>query len=184
MASTTRAQPKPKEKRSGCRSERDQNSGGEAVATGLFRKLQERGRHVTGNGRGYAGLFWFRGAWYVCTWSRLWPFLPSSNGCLLLLKTFLGLASASPRFLVRSFVFALALSSSQRYWSFRGWFGFLWRSRQWKVALRLLIVQPLLTALDKRVHASLPRLFPISLAHWQQQDSTWFSGLPGMWASG
>ena len=65
MASTARAQPKPNEKRSRNRSERGQNSGGEAseleriaaVATGLFRKLPERGRHVTGNGRGHAGLF-------------------------------------------------------------------------------------------------------------------------------
>ena len=66
------------------------------------------------------------------------PSLPSPNRCLLLLKTFLGFASAFPRFLVRSFLFTLALSSYQRYWSFREWFVFVWRSRQWKVALPLL----------------------------------------------
>ena len=54
--------------------------------SGCYRALPEAARawrSRDGDGRGYAGLFWFRGAWNVCTWSRLWPFLHSPNCCLL-----------------------------------------------------------------------------------------------------
>lgn len=90
---------------------------------------------------------------------------------------FFGFASASPRFLVRSFVFALAFLGI-------GVLGdglFLWRSRQWKMALRLLYCAATLNSHRcGRVHAPLPRLSPFLLPFWEQQVSTWFSWLPVM----
>lgn len=71
------------------------------------------------------------GATQVCFDSGVLEMYARGLGCgpsyilqtvVFFLSLFLGFASASPRFLVRSFVFALALSSSQRYWSFRGFF--------------------------------------------------------------
>ena len=176
MASTTRAQPKPKEKPSGKRFERGQNSSGEAVATGLFRKLHERGGHVTGMG----------GATQVCFDSGVLEMYARGLGCgpsyilqtvVFFLSLFLGFASASPRFLVRSFVFALALSSSQRYWSFRGFLCVCGAQGSGRWLCVCFIVQPLLTALDTgRVHASLPRLSPFLLPFWEQQTPPGFRG--------
>lgn len=114
------------------------------------------------------------GATQVCFDSGVLEMYARGLGCgpsyilqtvVFFLSLFLGFASASPRFLVRSFVFALALSSSQRYWSFRGWFVFLWRSRQWKVALRLLYCAATLNSLRYwESSRSSSSSLPISLA--------------------